>query len=235
MKAAFVLKRGWKKSLKVSKLLQRYAMAKMKRIFDLILALILVMLLGIPMLIIAVLFKLLQNKVRKIGDASIFTKSSIRKIETVSILFWTNRVGKNNVIFKMAKFRTMKLNTPQIATHLMENPESYLIPGGALLRKYSLDELPQLFNILKGDMSFVGPRPALFNQDDLVELRTKKNIHKLVPGVTGWAQVNGRDDLPIPVKVSFDEYYLKHRCFVLDLYILLLTAIKVVKREGVKH
>jgi len=230
-----VLKRGWKKSLKVSKLLQRYAMAKMKRIFDLILALILVMLLGIPMLIIAVLFKLLQNKVRKIGDASIFTKSSIRKIETVSILFWTNRVGKNNVIFKMAKFRTMKLNTPQIATHLMENPESYLIPGGALLRKYSLDELPQLFNILKGDMSFVGPRPALFNQDDLVELRTKKNIHKLVPGVTGWAQVNGRDDLPIPVKVSFDEYYLKHRCFVLDLYILLLTAIKVVKREGVKH
>ena len=210
-------------------------MAKMKRIFDLILALILVMLLGIPMLIIAVLFKLLQNKVRKIGDASIFTKSSIRKIETVSILFWTNRVGKNNVIFKMAKFRTMKLNTPQIATHLMENPESYLIPGGALLRKYSLDELPQLFNILKGDMSFVGPRPALFNQDDLVELRTKKNIHKLVPGVTGWAQVNGRDDLPIPVKVSFDEYYLKHRCFVLDLYILLLTAIKVVKREGVKH
>ena len=230
-----MLKRGWKKSLKVSKLLQRYAMAKMKRIFDLILALILVMLLGIPMLIIAVLFKLLQNKVRKIGDASIFTKSSIRKIETVSILFWTNRVGKNNVIFKMAKFRTMKLNTPQIATHLMENPESYLIPGGALLRKYSLDELPQLFNILKGDMSFVGPRPALFNQDDLVELRTKKNIHKLVPGVTGWAQVNGRDDLPIPVKVSFDEYYLKHRCFVLDLYILLLTAIKVVKREGVKH
>ncbi len=185
-----------------------------KRIFDLILALILIVLLSIPMLAIALWIRLVSK-----GPA----------------IFWTNRVGKNNAVFKMAKFRTMELNTPQVATHLMENPERYLIPGGAFLRKFSLDELPQLFNVLKGDMSFVGPRPALFNQDDLVELRTKKDIHKLVPGVTGWAQVNGRDDLPIPVKVYFDEYYLKHRFFAFDLYIILLTAIKVVKREGVQH
>ena len=150
-------------------------------------------------------------------------------------IFWTDRVGVNNGIFKMAKFRTMRIDTPQLATHLMKNPEDYLILYGELLRKYSFDELPQLFNILKGEMSFVGPRPALFNQDDLVELRTKKNIHTLIPGVTGWAQVNGRDDLPIPVKVSFDEYYLKHRSFAFDFYILLLTVIKVVKREGVQH
>ena len=175
---------------------------------------IFVILFSIPMLIIGVLIKL-TSKGR--------------------IIFWTDRVGKNNTIFKMAKFRTMKLDTPQIATHLMENPEEYLISGGGFLRKYSLDELPQLFNVLKGDMSFVGPRPALFNQDDLVKLRTTKNIHTLTPGVTGWAQVNGRDDLPIPVKVSFDEYYLDHRSFTLDLYIILLTAIKVVKTEGVRH
>ena len=186
----------------------------MKRIFDLILALFLIVLLSIPMLVIAALIKLISK-----GSA----------------IFWTDRVGVNNSIFKMAKFRTMKLNTPQVATHLMENPEDYLIPGGEFLRKYSLDELPQLFNVLNGDMSFVGPRPALFNQDDLVELRTKKNIHKLVPGVTGWAQVNGRDDLPISVKVSFDEYYLNHRSFAFDLYILLLTVIKVIKKEGVQH
>jgi len=186
----------------------------MKRVFDLILALVLIVLLGILMLAIAALIKLMSK-----GPA----------------IFWTDRVGVNNAIFKMAKFRTMKLNTPQVATHLMENPERYLIPGGEFLRKYSLDELPQLFNVLKGDMSFVGPRPALFNQDDLVELRTKNDIHNLLPGVTGWAQVNGRDDLAIPVKVSFDEYYLSHRSFAFDLYIILLTVIKVVKREGVRH
>ncbi|MFH1655194.1 MAG: sugar transferase [Candidatus Omnitrophota bacterium] len=186
----------------------------MKRVFDLILAFILIVLLSVPMLVIAVYIKLMSK-----GPA----------------IFWTDRVGVNNVIFKMAKFRTMKLNTPQVATHLMKNPKEYLIPGGKFLRKYSLDELPQLFNILKGDMSFVGPRPALFNQDDLVELRTKKNIHKLVPGVTGWAQVNGRDDLEIPVKVLYDEYYLMNRSFALDFYIILLTAIKVVKKEGVQH
>lgn len=185
-----------------------------KRIFDLILALSLIALLSIPMLVIAALIKLMSK-----GPA----------------IFWTDRIGANNRIFKMSKFRTMKLNTPQVATHLMENPEDYLIPGGGFLRKFSLDELPQLFNVLKGDMSFVGPRPALFNQDDLVELRTKNNIHTLTPGVTGWAQVNGRDDLSIPIKVSFDEYYLNHRSFAFDLYIVFLTAIKVVKREGVQH
>jgi O-antigen biosynthesis protein WbqP len=186
----------------------------MKRIFDLILAFILIVLFSLPMLVVAVLIKLVSSG---------------------PLIFWTDRVGADNRIFKMAKFRTMKLNTPQIATHLMKNPEDYLIPAGEFLRKYSFDELPQLFNVLKGDMSFVGPRPALFNQDDLISLRTKRNIHKLIPGVTGWAQVNGRDDLAIPVKVSFDEEYLKHRSFVFDLYIILLTAIKVLKREGVRH
>ncbi len=181
----------------------------LKRIFDLILALVLIVLLSIPMLAIAALIKLMSK-----GPA----------------IFWTDRVGVNNGIFKMAKFRTMKLNTPQVATHLMGDPKDYLIPAGEFLRKYSLDELPQLLNVLKGDMSFVGPRPALFNQDDLVALRTKRNIHTLIPGVTGWAQVNGRGDLPIPVKVSFDEYYLNHRSFAFDLYIILLTAIKVVKK-----
>ena len=135
----------------------------------------------------------------------------------------------------MAKFRTMKIDTPQVATHLMKDPTAYLVPGGAFLRRYSLDELPQLFNVFKGDMSFIGPRPALFNQDDLTALRTQKGIHRLVPGITGWAQVNGRDDLPIPVKVSFEEHYLHHRSFRLDLYIILLTALKVVKKEGVSH
>ena len=186
----------------------------MKRIFDLILAVVLIILFSLPMLAIALLIKLSSK-----GPA----------------IFRTDRIGVNNGIFKMTKFRTMKLNTPQVATHLMENPEDYLIPGGEFLRKYSLDELPQLFNVLKGEMSFVGPRPALFNQDDLMGLRTKKSIYKLLPGVTGWAQVNGRDDLTIPVKVSFDEYYLNHHSFAFDFYIILLTVIKVIKREGVRH
>ncbi len=186
----------------------------MKRGFDVILAFVLVVLFSIPMLIIGVFIKLVSK-----GPA----------------IFWTDRIGIDNNIFKMAKFRTMKLNAPQAATHLMEHPEAYLIPGAGFLRKYSLDEIPQLFNILKGDMSFVGPRPALFNQDDLVELRTEKGIHKLMPGVTGWAQVNGRDVLSIPVKVSFDEYYLNHRSFWFDMHILFLTVLKVIKREGVRH
>ncbi len=185
-----------------------------KRTFDLCLSFLLIILFGFFILVIAIFIKLVSK-----GPA----------------IFWTDRVGLDNITFKMAKFRTMKLDTPQVATHLMKTPEQYLIPGAGFLRKYSLDELPQLFNVLKGDMSFVGPRPALFNQDDLVSLRTGKNIHKLTPGVTGWAQVNGRDDLPILVKVSFDEYYLKHRSFVLDLYILILTAVKVIKKEGVQH
>ena len=129
----------------------------------------------------------------------------------------------------------MKVDTPAVATHLMANPDVYLIPIGRFLRKTSLDELPQLFNILKGEMSFVGPRPALFNQDDLIELRTQKEIHTLVPGLTGWAQVNGRDELPMPVKVAFDEYYYKNRSLFLDMKILLLTFLKVFRRDGVDH
>ena len=152
-----------------------------------------------------------------------------------SVLYWSDRVGINNRIFRMPKFRTMRIDTPAVATHLMTNPDVYLTPIGSFLRKFSLDELPQLYSILKGDISFVGPRPALYNQDDLVELRTKKGIHKLIPGITGWAQINGRDELPIPVKVEFDEYYLKNRSFVFDMKILWVTVVKVVRREGVTH
>jgi len=144
-------------------------------------------------------------------------------------------VGINNEIFRMPKFRTMRINTPAVATHLMENPDVYLTLVGPSLRKFSLDELPQLYSILKGDISFVGPRPALYNQDDLVELRTGKGIHELIPGITGWAQVNGRDELTISVKVEFDEYYLKNRSFPFDLRILWMTLTKVVKRDGVAH
>ena len=135
----------------------------------------------------------------------------------------------------MPKFRTMRIETPAVATHLLKDPDVYLTPIGPLLRKSSLDELPQLWSVLKGDMSFVGPRPALFNQDDLVALRTKKGVHRLIPGITGWAQINGRDDLPIPVKVDYDEYYLKNQSFLLDMKILWMTFLKVVKREGVSH
>lgn len=151
------------------------------------------------------------------------------------VFYWSDRVGKDNKIFKMCKFRTMRVDTPPVATHLLRNADAYLTPIGSFLRKYSLDEIPQLINVLKGDMSFVGPRPALFNQADLIELRTRKNIHTLIPGITGWAQVNGRDELPIPVKVEFDAYYLKNRSFFLDVRILFLTALKVLKREGVDH
>jgi Sugar transferases involved in lipopolysaccharide synthesis len=150
-------------------------------------------------------------------------------------LYWSDRVGKGNVIFKMPKFRTMRTDTPVVATHLLANPDVFLTPIGKLLRKTSLDELPQLFSILAGDMSFVGPRPALFNQDDLIRLRTAKGVHLLTPGLTGWAQVNGRDELPIPVKVEYDDFYLKNRSLVLDLHIIVLTVIKVAKHEGVTH
>lgn len=135
----------------------------------------------------------------------------------------------------MPKFRTMLINTPDVATHLLNNPEKYLTTIGPFLRKYSLDELPQLWSILKGDMSFVGPRPALYNQEDLISLRTSKGVHQLVPGVTGWAQINGRDELPIPVKVNYEEYYLHKRSFFFDMKILYLTAVKVLKAEGVTH
>jgi O-antigen biosynthesis protein WbqP len=159
----------------------------------------------------------------------------IKFTSTGPVLYWSNRVGKDNVIFKMPKFRTMRTDTPAVATHLLGDPDKYVTGIGKILRKTSLDELPQLISILKGDMSFVGPRPALFNQDDLIELRTSKGIHRLTPGLTGWAQINGRDELPIPVKVEFDHFYLLHQSFSLDLKIILQTALKVVRREGVTH
>jgi O-antigen biosynthesis protein WbqP len=182
--------------------------------FDVVLASILLILLCTPIVVLALLIKLSSA-----GPA----------------LYWSARVGINNQIFRMPKFRTMSIDTPAVATHLMDDPDKYLTPIGKFLRKSSLDELPQLLSIIKGDMSFVGPRPALFNQDDLVELRTAKGIHKIIPGITGWAQVNGRDDLPIPIKVQFDEYYLMHRSFVLDMKIIFLTLVKVLRREGVTH
>lgn len=151
------------------------------------------------------------------------------------VLYWSNRVGRNNCIFEMPKFRSMRINTPALATHLLHNPEQWLTPIGSFLRKSSLDELPQLWCILKGDMSFVGPRPALFNQDDLIALRTEKGVHDLVPGLTGWAQVNGRDELPILQKVQLDAEYLQRRSIFFDLKILWMTLIKVVSRSGVSH
>jgi len=182
--------------------------------FDVVLASILLILLCTPIVVLALLIKLSSA-----GPA----------------LYWSARVGINNQIFRMPKFRTMSIDTPAVATHLMDDPDKYLTPIGNFLRKSSLDELPQLLSIIKGDMSFVGPRPALFNQDDLVALRTAKGIHNIIPGITGWAQVNGRDDLPIPIKVQFDEYYLMHRSFVFDMKIIFLTLVKVMRREGVTH
>jgi O-antigen biosynthesis protein WbqP len=151
------------------------------------------------------------------------------------VLYWSDRVGSNNRIFKMPKFRSMRIDTPTVATHLLRHPDEWLTPIGSFLRKSSLDELPQLWSILKGDMSFVGPRPALFNQNDLITLRTKKGVHELVPGLTGWAQVNGRDDLPIPQKVELDVEYLHQRSLLFDLKILWATALKVLTRDGVSH
>jgi O-antigen biosynthesis protein WbqP len=151
------------------------------------------------------------------------------------VLYWSDRVGRHNHIFKMPKFRSMRIDTPAVATHLLQNPEQWLTPIGSFLRKSSLDELPQLWSILKGDMSFVGPRPALFNQDDLIALRTDAGVHELVPGLTGWAQVNGRDELPIPDKVRLDAEYLQKRSFGFDLWILWLTLLKVLRRDGVSH
>ena len=151
------------------------------------------------------------------------------------ILYWSDRVGQDNVLFRMPKFRTMRTDTPAVATHLLGQPEQYLTPLGGFLRKSSLDELPQIWSILTGDMSLVGPRPALFNQADLVALRTEKGVHHLVPGLTGWAQVNGRDELPIPQKVELDVEYLKHISLALDMSILMKTFFKVLRRDGVSH
>jgi O-antigen biosynthesis protein WbqP len=186
----------------------------MKRLFDIVLTIIFSIVFSFPMLIIALSVKLTSKG---------------------PMLYWSDRVGKKNTIFKMPKFRTMKADTPAMATHLMKNPEQYCTPVGSFLRKSSLDELPQLYSVLKGDMSFVGPRPALFNQDDLIELRTKKGIHNLIPGITGWAQINGRDDLPIPEKVDLDEYYLNNHSFMFDLKTLFMTLLSVINSQGVQH
>jgi len=186
----------------------------MKRIFDLFLFLCLVPVLLFPLLMIAALVRLNSK-----GPA----------------LYWSDRVGVGNEIFQMPKFRTMRIDTPAFATHLLKDPDAHLTPIGPFLRESSLDELPQLWSVLKGDMSFVGPRPALFNQDDLMALRTEKGVHRLIPGITGWAQINGRDDIPIPKKVEYDEYYLNHKSFFFDLKILFLTFLKVARAENVSH
>ena len=151
------------------------------------------------------------------------------------VLYWSDRVGKNNKIFKMPKFRSMLIDAPEVATHLLDNPDAYLSSIGGFLRRFSLDELPQFFSVLKGDMSLVGPRPALFNQKDLIALRTKKGVDKLLPGITGWAQVNGRDELSIPDKVALDEEYLNRQSFWFDIKILWMTFLKVINRDGVSH
>ena len=184
----------------------------MKRGFDIIFSLLALTALGIPMLLVALLVKLTSKG---------------------PVLYWSDRVGRMNIIFRMPKFRTMRADTPAVATHLLKNPDRYFTSIGRILRRSSLDELPQLISILNGDMSIVGPRPALFNQHDLIKLRTLKMIHVLTPGLTGWAQINGRDELPIPVKVELDEYYLNHHSFLFDLRIILRTILKVIRSEGV--
>ena len=186
----------------------------MKRIFDVFLALCFCMLLALPVIITALL---------------------VRLTSTGNVLYWSDRVGRHNTIFKMPKFRSMRVDTPAVATHLLDNPAQFLTPIGSFLRKSSLDELPQLWSILKGDMSFVGPRPALFNQDDLIKLRTFYKVDALLPGLTGWAQINGRDDLPIMQKVQLDVEYLNNKSFYTDIKIILLTFIKVMRRDGVTH
>ena len=186
----------------------------MKRFFDLLLGFVILFLLASPMLLIAIATRLTSKG---------------------SILYWSARVGKNNVIFKMPKFRSMLTDAPDVATHLLDNPSEYLSPIGGFLRHSSLDELPQLFSVLKGDMSFVGPRPALYNQDDLIALRTEKGVNKLLPGITGWAQINGRDKLSIPDKVKLDEEYMQKQSFWFDLKIIWITFLRVIKRDGVSH
>jgi len=165
----------------------------------------------------------------------LLTAIAVRLTSKGPALYWSDRVGLGNMIFKMPKFRSMRVDTPAVATHLMTDPNTFLTPIGAILRRSSLDELPQLFSVLKGDMSFIGPRPALFNQDDLIALRTKKGVDRLIPGLTGWAQVNGRDELPIPEKVELDVEYMERKSFWFDLYIIWLTAIKIVRRDGITH
>lgn len=186
----------------------------MKRLFDLFFALLLTLPLLPILLIVYVMIKVTSR-----GPA----------------IHWSKRIGINNKIFLMPKFRSMYVDAPQVATHLLTDSQKYITPVGSFLRKTSLDELPQLYSVITGDMSFVGPRPALFNQEDLISLRTSCGVEKLKPGITGWAQINGRDDLPIPKKVELDQYYLKHQSLALDIKILFLTAYKVFKSEGVSH
>lgn len=186
----------------------------MKRLFDVCVAGGAALILVVPLSVVAILVKTTSKG---------------------PILYWSDRVGKNNIIFKMPKFRSMRIDTPAVATHLLQNPQAYLTPIGGFLRKSSLDELPQLWSILTGDMSLVGPRPALYNQDDLIALRTKEGVHQLVPGLTGWAQINGRDELPIPEKVALDVQYLQRQSFAFDMTILWKTFIKVLVRDGVSH
>lgn len=186
----------------------------MKRLFDLLLALCAAVVLVLPVVVVALAVRLTSK-----GPA----------------LYWSDRVGRCNRIFKMPKFRSMRVGTPAVATHLLADAKSHLTPIGSFLRKSSLDELPQLWSILVGDMSFVGPRPALFNQHDLIALRTQHGVHELVPGLTGWAQVNGRDELPIPDKVKLDVEYLQRQSLWFDIRILWLTFVKVLRRDGVSH
>jgi O-antigen biosynthesis protein WbqP len=186
----------------------------MKRIFDVCLAIFASLFLVIPVIGVTV---------------------AIRLTSKGPVLYWSDRVGRHNKLFKMPKFRSMQVGTPAVATHLLSNPDAYLTPIGSFLRKSSLDELPQLWSILKGDMSFVGPRPALFNQQDLIELRTNSGVHELTPGLTGWAQINGRDELPIVQKVALDIEYLNKKSFIFDVKIIFLTALKVLKRDNVTH
>jgi O-antigen biosynthesis protein WbqP len=186
----------------------------MKRAFDLLLAIFVALVFLLPILVVAFAVRITSK-----GPA----------------LYWSVRVGRNNTLFKMPKFRSMQIGTPAVATHLLRNPDVYLTPIGSFLRKSSLDELPQIWSILVGDMSFVGPRPALFNQQDLIELRTKTGVHALVPGLTGWAQINGRDELPIPEKVALDVEYLHRQSLVFDMKVIFMTAWKVLKRDNVTH
>ena len=186
----------------------------MKRLIDLALAAVIGVLILIPLVLLAI---------------------AVRTTSSGPAFYWSDRVGRNNRIFKMPKFRSMRIDTPAVATHLLSDPDSFLTPIGSFLRKSSLDELPQLWSILKGDMSFVGPRPALFNQHDLVALRTEAGVHALIPGLTGWAQVNGRDELPIPQKVALDIEYLQKKSLLFDLKIILLTGLKVIRRDNVTH
>lgn len=186
----------------------------LKRVFDLVLVLVSIAFLALPFLLLCV---------------------AVRLTSPGPVLYWSERVGESNRLFRMPKFRSMCIGTPAVATHLLTDPRAYLTPIGSFLRKSSLDELPQLWSILKGDMSFVGPRPALFNQDDLIALRTESGVHELVPGLTGWAQVNGRDELPIPDKVKLDVEYLQSRSFWFDLKILWMTLVKVLRSDGVSH